>query len=463
MKLYLNELAPWERKREYLNHIQLGKDVKAQTSILKDAINNQTRAQLASANALIVSQKDIVDGIGNLAIGLDDIGKGLEGLQATFDLGISEVVWQIEQNREALKNILEVLMAPLDTQAKERKKRADDAYANGWIEDAEEEYLESERLNKFDFSIHISLGLIYFFHKIDKEKALDYFEKAIRYAKPKSAFYHSYSLLYKSIILYDFGEIDKALDTVNLAVDVAPEFSEALYFKAVCKYKLGDLDACITLLKKVIIRDKLYSLKIANDVLFTEDNGNILEIILNSYKTEIKDIYNQLSHRLKLFKLVWNSTGFLYAFSDADFFSSRFKTKIGPDYLKYYLDANPGFIMKVEQHTELKTIFDAVDIFNFHKNVEKHLDYIFKELKNKKDALYEVIEKLQDSIVRAESDLLEAKEAANSNIISLLFDSNKRELKKLYNHDTKYVYDREFILSHYPEALQSLKSLIQEL
>ncbi|PIU56450.1 MAG: hypothetical protein COS87_02180, partial [Chloroflexi bacterium CG07_land_8_20_14_0_80_45_17] len=193
MPLYLNELAPWERKNEYYRIIQLGKNVEEQTH----TINMQTKAmiasQMASVNAIIASQERIAEGIDAVSCGIGRVEQGIYELKATFEWGISEVVWQIEQNRQVLKNILEVLMAPLDTQAKERRKRAEEAYANGWFEDAEEEFLESEKLNKFDFSIHISLGMIYLFHKVDKQKALSYFDKAIKYSQPKSAFHASYA------------------------------------------------------------------------------------------------------------------------------------------------------------------------------------------------------------------------------------------------------------------------------
>lgn len=189
MMLYSNELAPWEKKNNYFQHVQLGKDIKSQTVILQDAINNQTRAQLANSSAIIASADRIEKDLDELSFGIDRIEQGIESLQATFEWGISEVVWQIEQNREVLQNILKVLMNPLDTQAKERRKRAEEAYSYGWIDDAEEEFLASEKLNKFDFAIHISLGMIYLFHKVDKNKALECFEKAIKYAKPKSAYY----------------------------------------------------------------------------------------------------------------------------------------------------------------------------------------------------------------------------------------------------------------------------------
>ena len=63
MKLYLNKLAPWERKKEYFYHIQLGKDVNSQANTLRQAIDNQTRVNLASASAVIVSQERISEGI----------------------------------------------------------------------------------------------------------------------------------------------------------------------------------------------------------------------------------------------------------------------------------------------------------------------------------------------------------------------------------------------------------------
>jgi len=124
MKLYLNELAPWERKNEYYHHIQLGKDVRSQT----ETINNQTKAmiatQLASTNAIIDSQERISEGIDNISYGIDRVEQGIYGLQATFEWGISEVVWQIEQNREVLRDILQVLKFPIFVAAARRNRRS---------------------------------------------------------------------------------------------------------------------------------------------------------------------------------------------------------------------------------------------------------------------------------------------------------------------------------------------------
>jgi len=232
MKLYLNELAPWERKQEYYHTIQLGKDVKEQTNVLNKQTKAMIATQLASTNAIIASQERISEGMDAVVCGVERVEQGISELKSAFEWGISEVVWQIEQNRAVLRDILEVLMAPLDTQAKERRKRAEDAYANGWIEDAEEEFLESEKLNKFDFSIHISLGMIYLFKRVDKEKALSYFDKAIKYSKPKSAFHASYALLHKALIHHDMGKTEEAEKASSEAITLSPNLTEALYQNA---------------------------------------------------------------------------------------------------------------------------------------------------------------------------------------------------------------------------------------
>ena len=265
MALYLNELAPWEEKSQYLSQVQLGKDVKQQIKIIEDGVNAQIESQLTSTNAVIASQDRIAEGIGNLAVGIDNISNGIQDLKASFEIGISEVIWQIEQNSKVLKGIIEVLQSPLDTQAKERKKRADEAFANGWINDAEEEYLESEKLNKFDFSIHISLGIIYLFNIIDKKKALEYFQKAAKYALPKSNFYTSFALIYQALAHRSFDEIEEAEKLTDEATKLTPDFGEAWYQNAVYNEILGNKEKFLKSLVNSILIDRGFCLKAEKD------------------------------------------------------------------------------------------------------------------------------------------------------------------------------------------------------
>jgi tetratricopeptide (TPR) repeat protein len=204
-------------------------------------------------------------------------------------------VWQIEQNRAVLKSILEVLMAPIDTQAKERRKRAEEAYVNGWIDDAEEEFLESERLNKFDFSIHISLGMIYLFRKIDKERSLSFFEKAIKYATPKSNYHTSYALLYKALIKFDLGDIQEAETCTAEALNLSPELSEALYQNAQYNAQLRNIGKSMTNLEKAIQMDRNYCLKASNDPLFDPVREHVIKLFERMRQEQAATALNQLN------------------------------------------------------------------------------------------------------------------------------------------------------------------------
>jgi len=268
VQLYLNELAPWERKKEYYNQIQVGKDVKNQTEAISKSTKAMIATQIMSANYIIASQDAIKDGIDNLAYGIDRVEQGMAGLQAAFEWGIAEVVWQIEQNRQVLRTILEVLSAPLDTQAKELRKRAEEAYANGWFDDALDDFLESEKKNRYDFSIHISLGMIYLFNKTDKTKAMEYFEKAAKYARPKSSYHASFALLHAALIKRDENKLEDAERLTAEAIELSPDFAEAFYQNAQYNAQLKNSHKCISNLEKAIKIDKNYCIKADHDEMF---------------------------------------------------------------------------------------------------------------------------------------------------------------------------------------------------
>lgn len=262
------ELTPWERRREWYSNIELGKDIKTQTVLLEKQTKAMVVAQAAGSSTIVASQERIREGVDALAYRIDEIREGMHGLKAAFEFGISEVVWQIEQNRQVLKNILEVLMAPLDTQAKELKRRAEDAYANGWFEEALEDLLESEKKNRYDFSVHISIGVIYLFRKGDRKQAFNYFEKAVKYAKPKSVYHASFALLHAALIKRDLNLLEEAEELSATAVALTPDFAEALYQNALYNALLNRPNRAIPCLKAAIQMDVNYCEKAHSDGAF---------------------------------------------------------------------------------------------------------------------------------------------------------------------------------------------------
>ncbi|OOP55349.1 MAG: hypothetical protein AYP45_14940 [Candidatus Brocadia carolinensis] len=252
-------------------------------------------AQIASANEIISSQERIEEGIDKVAYGIGMVAEGMSGLKAAFEWGISEVVWQIEQNKAVLKDILGVLIAPLDTQAKELRRRAEDAYANGWFKEALEDFLESEKKNKYDFLVHISIGMIYLFQKIDKGNALEYFDKAIKYGTPKSKYYTSFALLHKALIKRDFGLMEEAEACARQAGELSPNFSEAFYHCAQYNALLNRPDKAMQMLTKAIMLDANYCNKANVDLAFSQFQSQLTGVFEDFRNTEGSKARNKLA------------------------------------------------------------------------------------------------------------------------------------------------------------------------
>lgn len=305
------ELTPWEKRNEYYQNVQLGKNIKKQTEVLSHQTKEMLKAKAELANQIISSQQRISEGIDNVVYGLERVEEGIYGLRAAFEFGISEVVWQIEQNREILENILEVLRAPLDTAAKELRKRAEDAYANGWFDDALEDFLESEKKNKYDFSIHISLGMIYLFQKKEREKALEYFDKAVKYAKPKSPYHASYALLYNALIYRDLNKIEESLKCMDEAVDLSSDFAEVFYQNALYSALLNKHGKAIPLLNKAILMDVNYCEKTHSEKAFDGIRAHVnklFESLRDDEGTRAKAEYLRLKERQNRFVTVSKET-----------------------------------------------------------------------------------------------------------------------------------------------------------
>lgn len=216
-------------------------------------------ANYENANLIISSQDRVAD---KFEAGAIKIQKGLEGFGSLFEWGFSELIWQAEQSREVLKNILSTLQAPLDTEAKELKKRAEIAYKGGLIDEALIEYLESEKKNRFDFDIHISLGFIYYKHKNNPSKALEYFEKAEKFASLKSRYYTSFALMCQGKIYYELGNFKKSYEALKKAIKIKPDFYELHYQYAQYCACLDKVDETIEHLRTAIIwGDRYYCLK----------------------------------------------------------------------------------------------------------------------------------------------------------------------------------------------------------
>jgi len=199
MKRYNDDLAPHEINKGFYRNIELGKDVVLQ----KIEISNQIRGMIVSCVGLSstsnTNKAAINASINLLAYDNRNVSSGIYGLKASFEWNISEVVWQLEQNIQEFKDMLEILYASQEPSYAGMRRMAQEDYENGRIPDAIRNFLKLSQCFKDDFSVFLSLGLISLFHEEDKEKALEYFDESLEIAKSQSDFYTSYVLLHKAI------------------------------------------------------------------------------------------------------------------------------------------------------------------------------------------------------------------------------------------------------------------------
>ena len=399
MDSYVKELAPWEKKREYYSCLQLGKDVNELKQMLKNQVKEMITNQITSASNVIVSKEIAKDVADDFAYKIDDIEQGYFGLKASFEWGISDIVWRIELDKIDLKEAMRIVYATLDMKQKELKNEAENAYISGKIDEANEYFLLLLKNTKTDFSAYISLGIIYLFHKINKEKALGFFKDAVDYSRFQSAYHTSYALLYMALIKRDFGLIEEAEKLSLQAMRLSPKFTEALYQNAQYNALLGVHDKAIPLLREVIKRDIVYCLKVNN-----EEDFNGIETQVNEMFGEIRDEKVKIADD-KLKKMV----------EDVDSMDSIVKdVKL----LGYDISGKLDLETRLEKNKELENMIKNNSIFDAH--MANYL--ILKQdrvLQQRKNILSTACQEIMNKLVNKAKELSDSmlKEKKNSGMI----------------------------------------------
>ncbi len=280
------DLIQWERKfaNWEITHPILMTYGSQAVLFVHQEISRIVDAQMKAADRVIVGQERVESGIDKGVFSLGKINEGIEELCSAFYWGIDQILWQLEQQHKTMKGILDVLQKPLDTQAKELRNRAETAYRNGLIEDAIQDFKESETKNRYDFTIHMNLGCIYLFEKRNPTSALEYFEKAVKYAKPQSLYYASIALLHIGFVQYFYENFQASYNAAKEALELSPKLYEAHYQCAQYCANLGRYDEAITHLSRAIKGDRYYCTKAD-----TEKDFNPMKEQLHSLFKELQE------------------------------------------------------------------------------------------------------------------------------------------------------------------------------
>lgn len=245
-------------------------------------LSKKAESQLKRTDRVIASNELIADKVSELnqavTLGLYAINEGLREFCFVIDDGLREVYDKLDLMSHQLDSIREILEKPLDTQARELRKRGEFAYLNDWIEEAETDLLEAERKNYQDFLVHLMLGNIYFYHKTNHQKALEYYQKAAKYAAPQSKKHAGYALVCAAMVYYKDGRIADAYNSTKLALEFLPQDWNAVYHHARYSAKMGHLEEFKDGLTRCIINYPTYLLTADNDDNLLNVKSELIEI-----------------------------------------------------------------------------------------------------------------------------------------------------------------------------------------
>ena len=252
------------------------------TLALKELCSRQ-EALIRSADRIVISQEGVSSEIAslrtNLAVESSDLGSLLEELAATFDWGLTELIWQTQQQTELLKRVSRQLAAPLDMQAKELRKRAQYAYAQGWYDEALNDFLTSAEKNPYDFIVQHYIGNILLFHRGHLEESVQYFERAAKFARPEAPRCAAFSLLHAGEARRRQGRLEDAYTTTKRAEMMPSAPAESAYQLACICAVTGRYDEAEASLHEAILRNRLYCAKCSSDEVFASMHERIVRLL----------------------------------------------------------------------------------------------------------------------------------------------------------------------------------------
>ncbi|HET9530106.1 MAG TPA: hypothetical protein VFQ92_07125 [Blastocatellia bacterium] len=205
----------------------------------------------------------------NIELSYERLAGGIDRLNADFNLLFGDIVWKLEMRGETLSNILqEIRLAEFEREARAYRNRAEKAYLNCWYEEALGDFLEAEKRNYPDFSVHRSIASIYLYHLIDLPRSLEYFLKAAKYARPTDARQSAESYYFAGIVCALQQRLSEAIDHARQAVALNPELYDAYYQQACMTALLGDRRAALESLETAIDGDPRYYERARTDQIF---------------------------------------------------------------------------------------------------------------------------------------------------------------------------------------------------
>jgi tetratricopeptide (TPR) repeat protein len=221
--------------------------------------------------------------------------------------------------QKALQEIATVLQAPLDTQAKELRRRAEFAYQNGWYQEALADFLQAEKQNYQDFMVHQSIANIYLYHErpANLDLSRDYYLKAAKYSLPVSKYHSALAHMYAGFVCYLQRDNIAAIQNAARATEIYPQLTEAYFNHAKFSASAGQAALAIPSLEFAIRSDRKYALKARADSDFENIEVQVNELMTRLY-TETRTLAESKVREIRSNRYLCQITKVKTALSNAE-------------------------------------------------------------------------------------------------------------------------------------------------
>jgi tetratricopeptide (TPR) repeat protein len=295
-----------KKVKEFIRTIETSESVKGVVKIeeLREAVvvDKATKirgtiiSRLKKTDPIVASQEALVDYISEInkifSPDIDSISSGIRDL-VWVATGSREIIDMLElHNSKRLEEMRKSLERPLSAQAKELKRRAEFAYLNGWIDEAESDLLKVTEENYEDFTVHQMLGNIYRYHRNDYYRAIEFYRKVVKYAAPRSKEYATDVLIRIAECYHQLSQMSDAYKSMNIALEILPEDLHVLYHCA--RYAVREGHEFMNFLEKCIHEDPVYLIAADIDEMFFSVREEVRKLAKNLRDKRKADIDNML-------------------------------------------------------------------------------------------------------------------------------------------------------------------------
>ena len=232
---------------------------------------------------------------------------GFKGIASVIEWGFEELSWKVGQMIGVLKSIDETLKIPSQTQANEWRQIAEELRQRGVLNESERFFLMSLESNPLDYRTYIGLGKTYL-HLEKPEEAKAFWEKSLPHAPKGEIDYKSYSYRLIGRIYFCQENYQKAVLTLEEAIELSPNYYFGHYDYAQYCALIGNKENFFSSLR-IALAGGLIPLELVkkerNFDFFRKETTNLLrdrEILLAELKTSSYVIWKGLVSRLGVFE-----------------------------------------------------------------------------------------------------------------------------------------------------------------